>query len=80
MRSFNYDFNSLLLFKHNNFHAAHNDLMAIAITQSNLMVDDSDELSSKTFTAFPSFQSSHSSLTPSQLKEVLWSAVTLLNT
>ena len=56
MRSFNYDFNSLLLFKHNNFHAAHNDLMAIAITQSNLMVDDSDELSSKTFTAFPSFQ------------------------
>lgn len=39
----------------NNFHAAHNDLMATVITESNLMVDDSDELSSKIFTTFPSF-------------------------
>lgn len=50
--------------------------MATAITESNLMVDDSDELSSKIFTAFPSFQESHSWLTPSQLKEDLWRAVT----
>lgn len=39
--------------------------MAKAITESNLMVDDSDELSSKIFIAFPSFQKSPSSLTPS---------------
>lgn len=54
--------------------------MATAITESNLMVDDSDELSSKIFTAFPSFQESHSSLNPSQLKEDLWRAVTLVVT
>lgn len=62
--------------EHNNFHAAHNDLMATAITESNLIVDDSDELSSKIFTAFPSFRESHSLLTPSQLNEDLWRAVT----
>lgn len=44
--------------------------MATAITESNLMVDDSDELSSKIFTAFPSFQESHSSLTPFSVKRV----------
>ena len=44
------------------------------------MVYDSDELSSKIFTAFPSFQESHSSVTPSQLKEDLWRAVTLVVT
>lgn len=54
--------------------------MATAITESNLMVDDSDELSSKIFTAFPSFQESHSLLTPSQLKDDLWRAVTLVVT
>lgn len=36
----------------NHLHAAHNDLMATVITESNLMVDDSDELSSKVFTTF----------------------------
>lgn len=45
--------------------------MATAITESNLMVDDSDELSSKIFTAFPSFQKTHSSVTLSQLTEDL---------
>lgn len=50
--------------------------MATAITESNLIVDDSDELSSKIFTAFPSFRESHSLLTPSQLNEDLWRAVT----
>lgn len=54
--------------------------MATAITESNLMVDDSDELSSKIFTAFPGLQESHSSLTPSQLKEDLWRAGTLVVT
>lgn len=52
--------------------------MATAITESNLMVDDSDELSSKIFTAFPSFQESNSLLTPSPLKEDLCRAVTLV--
>lgn len=54
--------------------------MAAAITESNLMVDDSDELSSKIFTTFPSFQESHSLLTPSQLKEDLGRVVTLVVT
>lgn len=54
--------------------------MVTAITESNLMVDDSDELSSKIFTAFPSFQESDSLLTPSQLKEDLCRAVTLVVT
>lgn len=52
----------------NHFHAAHNDLMATVITEGNLMVDDSYELSSKVFTTFPSFlceprlsENSHSS-------------------
>lgn len=42
--------------------------MATVITEGNLMVDDSDELSSKVFTTFPSFlceprlsENSHSS-------------------
>lgn len=34
--------------------------MEAAITESNLMVNDSDELSSKIFTTFPSFWESHS--------------------
>lgn len=51
--------------EHNNFHSAHNDLMATAITESNLMLDDSDELSSKIFTALQCFQKSHTMLTPS---------------
>lgn len=54
--------------------------MAAAITESNLMVDDSDELSSKIFTTFPSFQESHSLLTSSQSKEDLWRAVILVIT
>lgn len=42
------------------------------------MVDDSDELSSKIFTTFPSFQESHSLLNGSQSKEDLWRTVILL--
>lgn len=64
--------------EHNNFHAAHNDLMVATITESNLMVDDSDELSSKIFTTFPSFQESHSLLNCSQSREDLWRTVILL--
>lgn len=30
--------------ENNNFHSAHNDLMTTAITESNLMLDDSAEL------------------------------------
>lgn len=37
--------------------------MAVAITESNLMVNDSDDLSSETFMALPSFQESHTLLT-----------------
>lgn len=84
VHGFNYDdFKSLLLLIWHwaqQFYAAHNDLMAAAITESNLMVDDSDELSSKIFTAFPSFQESHSLLSPSQLKEDLCRAVAWLLT
>lgn len=46
--------------------------MATAIAESNLMAGDSDELSSKIFTAFPGLQESHSLLTLFLLKEDLW--------
>lgn len=45
----------LFNFGYNDLNAAHNDLMAIVITRSNLMVDDSDELFSQIFTAFLGF-------------------------
>lgn len=46
----------LFYFGHNNFGAAHNDLMAIVVTQRNLTVCDSDELFSQIFIAFLTFE------------------------
>lgn len=62
----------LFNFGHNNFRAAHNDLIAIVVTQSNLMVDDSDELFSQIFTAFPSFGVSRSRTDSSQFGGGQW--------